>query len=54
MESPPKKTNNNGSWQVITMSNLVNSMLSDMKQQYDENNSGPACAEQVNWIDMII
>jgi hypothetical protein len=46
METPPKKNNTNGNWQVICMSNLVFNMLNEMKQMYDDSGD-PECSEQV-------
>jgi hypothetical protein len=42
-----KATNNNGNWQPITMSSLVQTMLTDMKLKFDENNGDLSCSEEV-------
>lgn len=50
-DSPPtsnnKKLPHNGNFQAISASNLVQEMLQEMKQKFDENNGDLACAEDI-------
>ncbi|KAI7875535.1 folliculin-interacting protein middle domain-containing protein [Mucor mucedo] len=44
---PPSLKKAGNSWQVISMSNIVYTMLSDMRQIYEDNNGDLSCAEQI-------